>query len=78
MPNGILMYTLSIIGEDLIDGTEVLNLSTSLNSTVTEFVEEIQPHSNYIVVVTSSTGAGEGDPVSINFQTPEGSEFLCL
>ena len=77
MPNGIIMYTILIIGEDLIDGTEVLNLSTSVNST--EFlIEDIQAYSNFTVVVMARTGTGEGDPVSINFQTPEGSElYVC-
>ena len=70
MPNGIIMYAISVIGEDIIDGTTMLNLSATLNST--EFlVEAIQPYSTYTVVVTSRTGAGDGDPVNITFQTPE-------
>ena len=74
MPNGIITYAISIIGEDLIDGTIVQNSSTTLNST--EFlVEDIQPYSNYTVVVTSRTGAGDGDPVTISFETPEASKW---
>ena len=76
MPNGIIMYAISIIGEDLIDGTIVLNSSTTVNST--EFlVEEIQPYSTYTVVVMSRTGAGDGNPVNVGFQTPEAGKRSC-
>ena len=76
MPNGIILYAISLIGEDLIDGTIVLNLSTTSNST--EFlIEEIQPYSNFTVVVTSRTGAGDGVPTTINFQSPEASKWSC-
>ena len=73
MPNGIITYAISIIGEDLIDGTIVLNTSTTVNST--ELVVEVQPYSTYTVVVTSRTGAGDGDPVTISFETPEASKW---
>ena len=76
MPNGIITYTISIIGEDLIDGTIVMNSSTTVNSTEL-FVEAIQPYSTYTVVVTSRTGAGDGDPVNVSFQTPEAGKWSC-
>ena len=70
MPNGIIEYAISVIAESVIDGTTMLNLSATVNST--EFVvEAIQPYSTYTVVVTSRTGAGDGDPINVSFQTPE-------
>ena len=75
-PNGVLNYTVSIVGVSLATDAEILN--EMLVTTNTSESIDIQPHSNYTVVVTSRTGAGEGDPVSINFDTPEESECLCL
>ena len=72
--NGIITYTLSIEGVSLATGNTVENL-TEVPSNM-EFQFDTQPYSNYTLVVTSRTGAGEGAPVSINFQTPEGSKWL--
>ena len=71
-PNGVLDYTVSVVGVSLT--TDAIVLSETSESVNTSESIDIQPHSNYTVVVTSRTGAGEGTPVSINFQTPEESE----
>ena len=75
-PNGVVNYTVSIVGVSLTTDAEILN--EMLVATNTSESIDIQPHSNYTVVVTSRTGAGEGDPVSINFQTPEESECFMF
>ena len=72
-PNGVVNYTVFIVGVSLLTDATVLN-ETSETVTTSEDIN-IQPYSNYTVVVTSRTGAGEGTPVSINFQTPQGSEY---
>ena len=61
-----------MVGVSLTTDSTILNETSETVSTSEDI--NIQPHSNYTVVVTSRTGAGEGTPVSINFQTPEGSE----
>ena len=71
-PNGVLDYTVSVVGVSLTTDAIVLN-DTLVTVNTSESID-IQPHSNYTVVVTSGTGAGEGTPVSINFQTPEESK----
>ena len=74
-PNGVVDYTVSIVGISLTTDAVVLNETlVTMNTSVSV---DIQPHSNYTVVVTSRTGAGERAPASINFQTPEESECLC-
>lgn len=72
--NGIVTYALSIDGVSLATGNAVENVMEVLSSM--EFQFDIQPYFNYTVVVTSMTGAGEGDPVPISFETPEGSKCL--
>ena len=71
-PNGIVEYTVSIVGVSLATG---VMSGMSVNVTATEYTVGIQLYSNYSVVVTSRTTAGDGAPVSDSFQTPEGSEF---
>ena len=71
-PNGVVNYTISVVGISLATDATVLS-ETSETVTTSEDID-VQPHSNYTVVVTSRTGAGEGTPVSINFQTPEESK----
>ena len=71
-PNGVVNYTISVVGISLATDATVLS-ETSETVTTSEDID-VQPYSNYTVVVTSRTGAGEGTPVSINFQTPEESK----
>ena len=75
-PNGVVDYTVSIVGISLTTDAVVLNETLVTMNTSAD--TDIQPHSHYTVVVTSRTGAGEGDPVSINFQTPEESKCLIM
>ena len=71
-PNGVVNYTVSIVGVSFTTDATVLNETSETANTSADI--DIQPHSNYTVVVTSRTVAGEGDPVSINFQTLEESK----
>ena len=76
-PNGIVDYTLALEGTNIASGAVVLNQSVTTNCTE-YLLNDVQPYSNYTVVITSRTTIGEGDPVTITFETPEGSKELCL
>ena len=73
-PNGIVTYLFSIVGTDIALGVIVLNESLALNGT-DYLLESFEPYSNYTVTVTSRTGAGDGDPVTISVQTPQGRKW---
>ena len=73
-PNGIVEYVVSVEGTNIASGAVVLNQSLSTTSSTEYLLNDVQPFSTYTVVVTSRTAAGNGDPVTITFDTPEGSK----
>ena len=59
------------MGVDLLTSSTQFSDPVILNDTEYLFTEGIQPYTAYNVTVTSRTGAGLGNPVEINFQTPQ-------
>ena len=77
-PNGVVNYTVEVQEESLLDDTGVP--AAIIASEVTADLElivnyEVEPYSNYTVIVTSQTSAGEGMPVMESFETPEEGEY---
>ena len=76
-PNGVVTYSVEVVERDLLTNDNFTvateNMVTGLELAV-NYTEE--PYSEYTIVVTSQTGAGMGDPVSVSFQTPEEGKYI--
>ena len=70
-------YSVEVVERDLLTNDNFTvateNMVAGLELAV-NYTEE--PYSEYTVVVTSQTGAGMGDPVSVSFQTPEEGKYI--
>ena len=71
-PNGMVTYSVEVMERNLLTNE---NITIANEGVVTELELSVnytvEPYSEYTVTVTSRTRAGEGEPATFLFQTPE-------